>query len=220
MPGSPRPGPLVLRRRRSWDQTAPAVGGLAPAATVIPWTWLTTPLELRTYPPINSAQVGRTGGANATSNNTTSQATYGVFAATTSSSLDTASPDDASNFASWLTTYYANPLLRPPVLTLSLVPRVDAERAIILAREIGDRITLGQGTVVDGSGTITILSVPAGLPTAVQSFVIEGIQHTSSVNDRTVQWTCAPLFGTTAGSEGPWFRLDTSVLGGSDLIPF
>src|SRR6185369_1320842 len=104
MPGSLRPGPLVLRRRRSWDQTAPTRPGLAPAATVIPWTWLTMPLELRADQPINSAQITRTGGSTATSNNTTSQASYGVFAA--SASLDTASPDDAGNFASWLTTYY------------------------------------------------------------------------------------------------------------------
>jgi len=176
------------------------------------------PLELRADQPINSATITRTGGSAATSNNATSQATYGVFSASTS--LDTASLDDTNNFATWLTTFYANPLLRSPTVTLSLVPRTDAERAIILAREIGDRMTLGQGTVQDFVGHALAISVPAGLPATALSFVIEGIQHVSSVNDRTVQWIVAPLIGTSAGTEGPWFRLDTSTLGSSDQIPF
>lgn len=220
MPVAPGYGPPRVGRLRPGGRrpTPAAVGGLPPPVTVIPWTWLTMPLELRADPPINSATITRTGASAAASNNTTSQGTFGVFSAATS--LDTASPDDATNFATWLTTYYANPLLRSPTVTLWLVPRTDAERAIILAREIGDRITLGQGTVQDFAGDTTILGIPAGLPASVQSFVIEGIQHTSSVTDRTVQWTCAPLIGTAAGTEGPWFRADTSVIGSSDQIPF
>lgn len=220
MPGPPtfKPGPLVLRRRRSWDQNAPVRPGLPPPVTVIPWTWLQTPLELRADQPINSATISRVNGASATANNTASQTTYGVFAA--GASLDTISPDDASNFGLMLVAYYGNPLLRAPTITLSLVHRTDTERQTILAREIGDRITLGQGVVQDYPGHTTIVPIPVGLPVAVQSFVIEGIVHTSSVTDRVVEWTTAPLIGTAPGAEGPWFRLDYSNLDGPDVMPF
>ena len=198
MPGPPTtflPGPLILRRRRPWDQTAPARPGLPPPATVIPWIWLQTPLELRADQPINSARITRTSGASASANNAASQTTYGVFAV--SGSLDTISPDDATSFATWLVAYYGNPLLRAPLLSLSLVFRTDDERATILSREIGDRVTLGQGTVQDYPGHTTTIPIPVGLPLAVQSFVIEGIHHTSSATDRVVEWTTAPLVGTT-----------------------
>lgn len=213
-------GPLKVGRRGPGRAavSAPAFPGGPPAVTVIPWIWLQTPLELRADPPINSTQISRTGGADGIANNLPSQATYGVFSA--SASLDTISPDDAQSFATWLVTFYGNPLLRAPVLSLSLVYRTDDERAAILGLEIGQRITLGPGTVQDFPGHLAVIPVPAGLPPGALSFVIEGIHHTSSVNDRVVEWTTAPLIGTTAGAEGPWFRLDSSALGGTDTMPF
>lgn len=193
-------------------------GSGPPDVTIIPWTWLQTPIELRADQPINSAAVTRVDQATAYSNSTTSQATYGTFAV--SAQLDTASPDDAANFAAFLTTYYANPLLRAPTFTLSLVHRTDEERWRILGREIGDRFTLGPGTVQDYVGHTTVLPVPVGLPAGALSLVIEGIHHESSVTDRTVEWTTAPLIGSVAGVEGPWFRLNYSALDGTDALPF
>lgn len=173
-------------------------GGGPPDATVIPWTWLQMPIALRADQPINSAAITRVNQAAASSNNTTSQATYGVFAV--AAQLDTISPDDAANFAQFLTTYYANPLLRAPTFTLSLVHRTDEERWKILGREIGDRFTLGPATVQDYPGHTTVLPVPAGLPAGARSLVIEGIHHTSSVTDRVVEWTTAPLLGNTTSA--------------------
>jgi len=193
-------------------------GSGAPDATVIPWTWLTVPIELRADQPINSAAITRVNQAAATVNATASQTTYGVFAAATT--LDTISPDDAANLAAFLTTYYANPLMRCPTITMSLVPRTDEERWRILGREIGDRFTLGPGTVQDAPGHTTVLPVPAGLPIGAQSLVIEGIQHASSVTDRVAEWTTAPLLGSSPGVEGPWFRLGSSRLDGTDALPF
>jgi hypothetical protein len=193
-------------------------GGQAPDATIIPWTWLTTPLELRADQPINSASITRTDKFPAIVNAAASQATYGVFAVATT--VDTLSTDDAANLAAFLTTYYANPMMRCPTVTLSLVHRNDEERWRILGREIGDRFTLGPGTVQDFPGHTTVLPVPAGLPLAAQSLVIEGISHDSSVLDRVVTWTTAPLLGASPGVEGPWFRIDRSFIGGADAIPF
>ena len=221
MPGPPTtfvPGPLILRRRRSWNQTAPMVPGLPPPVTVIPWIWLQMPLQMRADQPINSAQITRVGQAAATANNLTSQTTYGVFAA--GATLDTISPDDAANFGAWLVAYYANPLLRIPTVSMSLVPRTDDERATILGVEIGQRITLGQGTAQDYPGHTIGIPIPAGLPPAARSWVVEGVHHTSSVTDRVVEWTTSPLLGGTPGVEGPWFRLGSSIVGGSDPLAF
>jgi hypothetical protein len=176
------------------------------------------PLVLRPDQPINSAQITRVGQAAANNTSAASQTTYGVFAA--SATLDTISPDDANNFGLWLVAYYANPLLRVPTVSLSLVYRTNPERATILGVEIGQRVTLGPGTVQDYAGHTTGIAIPAGLPPAAQSWVVEGIHHTSSVLDRIVEWTTSPLLGVTPGVEGPWFRLDSSVLGGSDVVPF
>lgn len=221
MPGvSPGYGPPKVGRIRPGGRRPSFAlpGAVIPATTVIPWTWLQVPLELRADQPINSAQITRVGQALANANNTTSQATYGVFAA--GATLDTISPDDALSFGQWLVATYANPLLRAPTLTLSLVYRTDDERLLILSLEIGQRITLGPGTVQDFPGHTTVIPVPGGLPPGALSMVIEGIHHTSSVNDRVVEWTTAPLLGPTPGVEGPWFRLDSSVPGGTDVLAF
>jgi len=193
-------------------------GGQAPDATVIPWTWLGAPLELRADQPINQATVTRDGDFQKVVNAAASQATYGVFAV--SATMATLSVDDALNLATFLTTYYANPLMRCPTVSISLVHRNDEERWRVLGREIGDRFTLGPGTVQDAPGHTTVLPVPAGLPIGAQSLVIEGIQTASSVTDRVVEWTTAPLLGASPGVEGPWFRIDQSSFGSSDAIPF
>lgn len=207
----PTPGASLVVNDWLW-------GGGPPVPVVIPWTWLQTPLELRTDTPINSVSVTRTGGTTALSNNATSQTTYGVFSA--SGSLDTHSPDDPGNLAAFITTYYGNPLLRAPMLSLSLTPRTTEERWRILGVEIGMRITLGPGTVQDYPGHTTVLPVPTGLPAGTQSLVVEGIHHTSSVDGRVVEWTTAPLLGSAPGTEGPWFRIDSSFLDGTDAVPF
>lgn len=213
--GGPRPGG---KRPDVW-----VIGGLPPPVTIIPWTWLSAPIQFRPDQPINSVSVTRVNQAAVTvpaasAGTSASQATYGLFAAATT--LDTISTDDATNLATFLTTYYANPLMRAPKLTLSLVYRTDAERQVILGVTIGSRITLGPGTVQDAPGHTIVLPVPSTLPPGVLSLVVEGIRTESSVTDRITEWTTAPLLGASPGTEGTWFRIDTSVLGGTDVIPF
>ncbi len=193
-------------------------GGGPPTPTTIPWTWLSPPFAMRPDQPINSAQITQVNQAAVTSTAPASQSTYGTFAAATQ--LDTILAADAANYAAFLTTYYANPLLRVPAFTFSLAARTDDERWRILGREIGDRFTLGPGVVQDYPGHTVTLPVPAGLPAGARSMVIEGIEHTSSVTGRVVVWTTAPLLGADPGTEGPWFRKDYSFLDGTDAVPF
>lgn len=222
MPAPPqiRPGPRVRRWPPFSAQVyRTAIGGLPPAVTVIPWTWFASDqLAIRVNQPINSMQVTGTSNILSVSNNATSQSAYGVFAA--SSTLDTDVVADAAVFATFITTFYANPVASAPTLTLDLVPRTDAERLLILGMEIGMRFTFGPGTGTDGMGGTIPIPVPGGLPPAVLSMVIEGVAHSSSVNVRTVTWNTTGLIGTTQGSAGPWFRLDSSTLDGTDIVPF
>lgn len=195
-------------------------GGQAPPATLIPWTWLSMPLSLRTDPPINSTTITQAGGADVTASVAASQAAYGSFPAT--ATLNTILAADARNFGQWIVNYYANPLVRCPVWTLDMTQRLaDEEKWRILGREIGDRVTLAPSVITDpATGQKITLPVPAGLPPGALSVIIAGITHTSSVTSRLVTWTMAPLLGSTPGVEGPWFRLDYSRTDGTDVLPF
>jgi len=102
--------------------------------------------------------------------------------------------------------YYTNVRQRMPQLTLNLVPRTDVECWRILAREIGDRIS--------------ITGAPASWPDGVTELVIEGITHRIGQDVRFVVWNTAPVIGTAAGAVGPWFRLDASRTDGTDVVPF
>lgn len=193
----------------------------APDATIIPWTYLSMPLAMRQDQPINSATITGASNATATAVNTTSQAQYGTFGAT--ATLNTVLAVDAANLAEFVTTYYANPPLRCPQWTFDLTgPQLlpDEVKWLILGREIGDRVTLGPATLTDPGGTTIVVPVPAGLPAAARSLVIEGITHTSGPAHRLVTWTTAPLLGTSPGAEGPWFRSDLSFTDGTDVLPY
>lgn len=211
-----RPTPAAALVVNDWWWTGP------PTPTLIPWTWLTTPLELRQDKPINYAAITGTSNVVAVATNSTSQTTYGTFSAT--GTIYTDLVRDAANLAAFLVTYYSSPLLRVPTWTIDLVPRIASGNAEevwrVLGRGIGDRVTLGPVTLTDSGGTTVTLPVPSQLPAAAQSIVIEGIAQVSSPTIRTVTWTSSPLLGTTPGTPGPWFQLDYSALDGTDLAPF
>jgi len=195
----------------------------APAPTYIPWTWLSMPMALRLDQPINSASIiNNATGTATTATNPTSQAAWTTFPA--SGSITSAILQDAANFAAFLVAYYNNPITRAPTWTIDLAGTQFASspenRWRVLGRELGDRVTLAPSTIVDPNGNSVTLPVPAGLPPAARSLVIEGIQQSSSPTSRVVTWTTSPLLGSTPGVEGPWFRLDYSFLDGTDVVPF
>jgi hypothetical protein len=169
----------------------------------IDWTWLSPPVQLRSDPPVNQASVSRTDGSTAPARDQDSIDTYGYWAH--SATVDSDSPADPRNLATWLVTYYPDP--RPRLtFTMKLRSRTDSECRLILGRECGDRIR--------------VTNTPTGWPVGGTQLVIEGVQHESASDERTVTWLTAPLAGTTADLAGPWFRLDVSQLDGTDVMPF
>lgn len=164
--------------------------------TSIPYTWITQPLAFRTDPPINTASVTRSAGGVARYTNATSQAEYGTYSAT--ADIHSAQPDDAQALARWLAGAYADPRPRCPTLTLDLLPRTVAEQQTILAREIGD--------------WVTITGAPSAWPTAALTMVIEGITDTIGEDVRIVAWNLAATPGT-------WFT-DGSVSDTGDPLAY
>jgi hypothetical protein len=203
-PGYGPPRAPAIRRpgRRATYQSALVL--LAPVPVAIPFTWLLPPWPLRSDPPINAATIDQTGGATAYAANTASQAEYGVVSST--ATLDTLLAQDAVNYATWLVNYYTVPRVRVPALTIDLAPRSDDERATILALEIGRRITL--------------TGMPVGYPAEATNLVVEGTLEQNSVTGGTVTLATSPMIGSVAGTPGPWLRLGSSRLGGTDVTPF
>lgn len=179
-------------------------GGFPPAATEIPYSWLSRPARWRPEQPRNVATVTRSGGSVARAQSTASVTAIGErpYAAT----VDSKVADDPRVYAAWIVQYYTDVRQRMPQLTLNLVARSDVECWRILEREIGDRIS--------------ITGAPASWPDGVTELVIEGVTHRIGQDVRWVVWNTAPVIGSAAGVAGPWFRLDVSRTDGTDVVPF
>lgn len=207
MPGSRAPGfspPRWPRLGRRRDATRP-VGGLAPAVVTIPSSWISPGLTRKPTVAVTKAQIAQANGPTYYSSATSAQvAQYGVN--TASVTLDTPVDADAQNLATMLTTFQAVPRPRQPTLTFNLLSRTDAECLIILGVQLAQRVV--------------ITGAPAGTPPGALNFTVEGISHVLAVDQRTVTWATSALIGTTTTAPGIWFRLGSSSLGGSDLVPF
>lgn len=184
-------------------------GATATLPTQIPFLWIATPAQWRPDQPWTTATVGVTGGATAFGSNAASLAEFGDtnYAAT----LDTALPADAASLAAHVMFYYATqpgavPRRRFTVLRFVLNARTRPEQMRILQVHRGDRFV--------------ITGAPATWPASVLTQVVEGIAHSIGDSDRVVAWLTSPVAGEVDGTPGPFFRLDTSVLGGPDKTPF
>jgi len=205
------PGPLYSPaerpRHRAWGSTSTtgAIGGLPSPVLEIPYFWVSDPIVRKPTTAITKAQVSQAGGTNY--NSSASAALVRQFGANSASvSLSNASDADQQNLATFLTTYQATPRPRQPLLTLNLFSRTEAESSLILAVGLAARIR--------------IIGAPTATPPGALNFTVQGIRHSMGVEARTVTWATAALIGTTTTAPGPWFRLGSSVLGGSDLVPF
>lgn len=176
-------------------------GGWPPPSVEIPWSWLRAPIRIRQDSPYTVAEVSVTNGGTARVEQPDRTRDW-RFGAT----LDTVADVDALNLADWVIDTYdiSRPRLRD--LTLRLNGRTDLEIQRILS-------------VVQGS-RITIADLPAGYPTGAAELVVEGIRHQMDAAVRDVVWTAVPLVGEDLGEAGPWFRLDESLIGGTDVVPF
>jgi len=208
------PGPLY---RRPFERPGRTPGGGSAAWTVtpkgglplppveIPFSWISDPIVRKPTTAITKAQVSQAGGT--TSYSSASAALVRQFGANSAVvSLSNASDADQMNLAVFFTTYQATPRPRQPLLTLNLFSRTEAEADLILAVPLAARVR--------------VTGAPAATPPGALNFTLQGIRHVMGVEVRTVTWSTAALIGTTTTAPGLWFRLGTSTLGGSDLVPF
>lgn len=201
-----RPGPTPPGRPRPVRRPAVrALGGLATTAVEIPFSWISPVLVRKPTVAITKARIDQAGGATAFASALPALvAQYGANTATTV--LHTAVAADAQNLAHFLTTYQAVPRPRQPTLTLNLLQRTDAECLVILGVRLARRVH--------------IIGAPIGTPPGALSFTVEGIRHVIGVEERTVTWSSAALIGVATTAPGPWFRVGSSSVGGSDIVPF
>jgi hypothetical protein len=181
-------------------------GTPTPPPTVIPYAWLAPPMRFRADAPINTARVTQYGAGTAIATDATSIANYGLVEEQVTLSTDL--PADAQALVNWLVRYYADFRMRCPSITINLnsgaLGQVDVWR--VLGVRIGDRIS--------------IPDAPATWPAGSSTLFVEGVTRVESAAQRTVTWNTSPVIGAAPGQVGPWFRLNSSLLGGSDLVPF
>ncbi|GIG63602.1 hypothetical protein Lfu02_79740 [Longispora fulva] len=189
-------GRLVLHARtRRYNQ---------PVDATISYRWLSQPLSWREDTPTNDVTVQRPAGPPGNAVNAASVAEFGTYPATVL--VDTTCAPDLTNRAAWMTRTYAQPRVRCPQITLDLLDRTEAERALILARAIGDRIAL--------------TGVPAAWPAGASSLIIEGIRHVIDGDSHVVIWNTSPLLGTTPATPPACPAVGSATVGPSTTIQF
>lgn len=196
--------PLSRLGRRPRDTAI--ITDYRPPPYLIPICWLTGDVTLRLDQPINTATVTQSGVGDAYAESAASVAEYGVWA--TSATLYDPIPEDAGNLASWTVNYFASPRMRAPSLTLDLLAggRTDAEIAMLLRIPRFSRIQL--------------TGVPAEFPEGASTLIVRGVTHQRGIQVRRMTITTGPVVGAVLGTPGPWFRIDSSTIGGSDVVPF
>lgn len=178
--------------------------GLPPPPVEIPLCWLSGPVRLRLEKPYTTAAVSRLGHGTAYDSNASALATYGDQAFT--ATLDSACSADPAVLASWTVTYRSTPLTRSPELVINLMHRADEERVRILRIQRNQRIQL--------------TGVPPEFPEGAAHLIVSGITDDIGVFARRVRFTTRAVIGVVPGAAGPWFRVGTSAVGGTHIIPF
>lgn len=213
--------PLGLSPRAAWMFPAPqgiAVEAIwtdlyfaatAPAPIEIPYTWISTPHQRRPDKPFTVAAIDQDGGTTARAVDKLSRQEYGENRFT--ASLAAASPAEAPSLAQYVLHYYAT---QP-----GEVPR---QRASLLGIVLNGRTPTEQWRILDVTEGrhIRIADAPASWPDGYEHQVVEGVRHVLGDEQRRVEWMTSPVIGATPGEPGPWFRLGTSFIGGTDVIPF
>jgi hypothetical protein len=178
--------------------------GVAADPAQIPLCWLSRSIVLRLNRPINHAEVSQVNGVSAREDNDPSIATNGVFPFT--ATLTTAVDADTANLGHWVVTYFGDPRMHLPVLTVDLMYRTDDQKRFLLRLGVGQRIQL--------------TGVPSTWPQGADHLVIVGVAHDISRVVRRLRFTASALVGSTLGQSGPWFRWGDSRWDGSDVRPF
>lgn len=145
----------------------------------------------------NSATVSIANGAAGVARDATSIAAYGE--SSTSRTAPLASTGDAANLAARLVAGRAHPTSRVEQLTITRGPSTMTPFPQVLARKIGERITVKRR--------------PNSTETISAEVTIEGIRHVSNAADATwtTTWNTAPAPPTAA--EAGWWTVEDTVLG-------
>ncbi|MEU4594376.1 hypothetical protein [Micromonospora aurantiaca (nom. illeg.)] len=156
-----------------------------PVALQIPYGWLQRGLRFREDTPINDVTATQTSGGFTRRRDAASISRYGVGEGP--ETLDTAVDADLGNYAEWTIAAYATPRMRCPQLVIDLLPLTDAQRASLLALEIGDRIELTGG--------------PSTIPPAARHLIVEGFMPDEiGVETRRMTLNTSPLLGPSTGT--------------------
>jgi hypothetical protein len=187
-----------------WDTAV--VTDYRPPPTEIPICWLTGDVTLRLDQPFNYAEVTQSGANAASDRNASAIAEVGVFPFY--ATLSTIIEADTASLASWIVDYQAAPRMRAPTLTIDLLAsgRTDTEIAMLLGIRRFSRIRL--------------TGVPAEFPEGASSLIVTGSTHDRGVRVRRLKLTTRSVIGSTPGTPGPWFRIGSSLIDGTDVIPF
>lgn len=150
----------------------------------------------------NEVQVERVGGVRQVAVDEDSQATYWPRTLSKSGLLIT-SDDEAVSAARWLLAIYKDPAVRFASITLGHLG-LDAPWPELLGRQISDRITVTQATMIDGT-TITAVCF------------IEHVEHQISAANWQTVWQLSPVSGARY-----WVLGDVTygVLGTSTILAY
>ncbi|MGJ3230114.1 hypothetical protein ACQEUV_32990 [Micromonospora aurantiaca (nom. illeg.)] len=175
-----------------------------PVALQIPYGWLQRGLRFREDTPINDVTATQTGAGFTRRSDSASISRYGVGDG--SETLDTAIDADLGNYAAWTIAAYATPRMRCPQLVIDLLPLSAAQRASLLALEIGDRIELTGG--------------PSTIPPAARHLIVEGFSPDEiGVEARRMTLNTSPLLGPSTGTP-PASVMVGDLVSGSAVITY
>lgn len=138
---------------------------------------------------VNDMTASRTGGVSVRVVDAASVAEYGTYHEETV--LLTTSDNEVADAASWKVYIGSTPLVKVPVAEADLTVAASAQKTALLAREIGDRITLS--------------NLPAQAPASTMDFFIEGWTETITAETHRIAFNLSP-----AALSGVW-QLDSSV---------
>lgn len=202
---SPPRWPRLGRR----PAAAPAIGGLAVGALLIPYSWLQPPLRTRPEKPYTTAAVLQSGGTTAYVQDDGSLTEYGdnPFTAT----LLTACDADAANLAQWTLDYYATQPGDVPRTRFSSLKICLSKRSVAEQQFLHENLQIGR--------RISITGHPTTWPVGLSEQVVEGIHHIIG-QLREVELSTVPVIGEVHGTAGPWFRADSSEVNGVHVLPF
>lgn len=155
-----------------------------PAAAQIPYGWLDLGLRYRPDQTINDVTVAITGGATSRRRDQASIDTIGRYAA--SYTLDSDVSSDGPALADWTLRTYTTARVRCPKLQINMLPRTEAERALLRGLAIGDRIT--------------IVDRPATAPADTGDLIIQGISSRISQDETWLELRTGAMLGPAAGT--------------------